>query len=48
MTCDESDADCLRIAARILRERARHQTFALRVIVRVLQRTADRIDGERR
>ncbi len=40
-----SDAACLRDAARILRARARRQTFALRVITRVLERTADRIEA---
>jgi len=44
-----SDAACLRDAARILHTRARKQTFALRVIIRVLQRTASRIEaGETR
>jgi hypothetical protein len=41
--CAGSDADCLRRAARILHERARKETFALRVLIRVLERTADRI-----
>jgi hypothetical protein len=40
-----SDAACLRDAARILHTRARRKTFALRVIIRVLQRAADRIEA---
>jgi len=44
-----SDAACLRDAAWILHTRVRRKTFALRVIIRVLQRTADRIEaGETR
>jgi hypothetical protein len=41
---DKTDAACLRDAARVLHTRARKRTFALRVIIRVLQRTADRIE----
>lgn len=44
MSTDVSDAACLRGAARILSIRSRKTTFALRVIIRVLQRTADRIE----
>jgi hypothetical protein len=44
-TTRSADATCLREAARILQARARKQTFALRVIIRVLQRTADRIEA---
>ena len=40
----EADAACLRAAARVLYTSARKQTFVLRVIIRVLQRTADRIE----
>jgi len=43
-TTTTTDAACLREAARILQARARKQTFMLRVIIRVLQRTADRIE----
>ena len=39
----KADAACLRNAARILHAQAKRETFALRVIIRVLQRTADRI-----
>ena len=44
MRNDKTDADCLRDAAWVLHTRARRQTFSLRVIIRVLQRTADRIE----
>ena len=44
MRNDKTDAACLRDAAWILRKRASRQTFALRVIIRVLERTADRIE----
>jgi hypothetical protein len=45
MRDDAADAACLRRAAWILHKRARQpQTFVLRVIIRVLQRTADRIE----
>lgn len=37
-------AGCLRDAAWILHTRATRQTFMLRVIIRVLHRTADRIE----
>ena len=40
----KTDAECLRGAARVLHARARKQTFMLRVIIRVLQRSADRIE----
>jgi hypothetical protein len=39
-----ASATCLRDAAWILHTRARKQTFALRVIIRVLHRTADKIE----
>jgi hypothetical protein len=42
---DLADAAILRHAAWVLRRRAPKVTFALRVIIRVLERTADRIDG---
>lgn len=41
----DPEADCLRKAALILRSRAKRQTFAIRVIIRVLQRTADQIEA---
>ena len=41
-----SEPDCLRKAALILSTRARRKTFALRVIIRVLEREADRIEHE--
>ena len=44
MRNDETDAACLRDAAWILHTRATRRTFALRVIIRVLERTADRIE----
>jgi hypothetical protein len=44
MRNDKTDADCLRDAAWILHTRAKRQTFALRVIIRVLQLRADRIE----
>jgi len=37
-----TDAEVLRRAAVILRQRAKRQTFMLRVIIRVLERAADR------
>ena len=37
------DAFCLRESAEILRRRAKRKTFALQVILRVLERTADKI-----
>ena len=40
-----SDADCLRRAARILQYRVPRQTFAVRVIQRVLARLASRIEA---
>jgi hypothetical protein len=46
MRNDKTDAACLRDAAWVLHTRARRKTFALRVIIRVLQRTADRIEHE--
>ncbi len=45
MRTDEDDAACLRVAALVLHTRAKKHTFMLRVIIRVLQRTADRIDA---
>jgi hypothetical protein len=44
MRNDKTDAACLRDAAWILHTRAMRRTFTLRVIIRVLQRTADRIE----
>jgi hypothetical protein len=44
MRNDKTDAACLRDAAWILHTRATRVTFTLRVIIRVLQRTADRIE----
>jgi hypothetical protein len=44
MRDDKADAACLRDAARVLHTRARKRTFMLQVIIRVLQRTADRIE----
>lgn len=44
MTSEQWDAAALRVAAGVLHRRARKQTFALQVIIRLLQRTADRID----
>lgn len=44
-TSDQADATCLRLAARILLARGPRKTpFTLRVVVRVLQRVADRIE----
>ena len=40
----DPEPDCLRKAALILSTRARRKTFTLRVIIRVLERTADRIE----
>lgn len=40
----KTDAACLRDAAWILSARSRKQTFAMRVICRVLQRCADKIE----
>jgi hypothetical protein len=44
MRNDKTDAACLRDAAWVLRTRAMRRTFMLRVIIRVLERTADRIE----
>lgn len=44
MRSDKADAACLRDAAWVLRTRARKQTFALRVVIRVLELRADRIE----
>jgi hypothetical protein len=44
MRDDKADAACLRDAARVLHTRARKRTFALRVIIRVLELRADRIE----
>ena len=41
---DKTDADCLREAAWVLHTRAKRKTFALRVVIRVLQIRADRIE----
>jgi len=43
-TGSKADAACLRDAARILRTRSRRRTFSLRVIIRVLELRADRIE----
>lgn len=43
-TREARDAACLRDAARVLRTRSRRLTFALRVIIRVLELRADRIE----
>lgn len=40
----KTDAACLRNAAWILHTRSKRQTFTLRVIIRVLQLRADRIE----
>jgi hypothetical protein len=45
--CDGRDAGSLRQAAAVLRRRPPRQTSALRVIARVLELRADRIDGRR-
>lgn len=42
---DLGDAATLRHAAWVLHHRAKRVTFPLRVLIRVLERTADRIDG---
>jgi hypothetical protein len=44
MRDDKTDAACLRDAAWVLHTRAKRKTFALRVIIRVLQLRADRIE----
>ena len=44
MRTDKTDAECLRDAAWVLQTRAKRKTFALRVIIRVLQLRADRIE----
>jgi hypothetical protein len=41
---DQNDAKCLRDAAWVLRTRAKQLTFPLRVVIRVLERSADRIE----
>jgi hypothetical protein len=41
---DERDSLVLREAAQILAARAKRRTFALAVIIRVLERAADRIN----
>ncbi len=43
---DTADAETLRGAAEVLHARAKKHTFMLRVIIRVLQRTADHIERE--
>ena len=45
MRNDKTDAACLRDAAWVLHTRAEKKTFALRVIIRVLQLRADRIEN---
>lgn len=45
MRTDASDAKCLRDAAWVLHTRADKVTFMLRVVIKVLKRTADSIDG---
>lgn len=40
---DKADAKCLREAAQVLRARGR-KTFAIQVIIRVLERIADKLD----
>jgi hypothetical protein len=40
-----ADAETLRAAAEVLATRAKRRTFALRVVIRVLERSADLIDG---
>jgi hypothetical protein len=44
MRNDKTDAACLRDAAWVLHTRARKRTFLLRVIIRVLELRADRIE----
>jgi hypothetical protein len=44
MRDDKADTACLRDAAWIRHTRAKKKTFALRVIIRVLQLRADRIE----
>jgi hypothetical protein len=48
MRDDKTDADCLRDAAWILHKRAPKRTFMLRVIIRVLELRADRIENSGR
>ena len=45
MRDDAADARALREASLVLAARARRQTFVLRVIIRCLQRAADRIEA---
>ena len=44
MRNDKTDAACLRDAAWVLHTRAMRHTFMLRVVIRVLERAADRIE----
>lgn len=48
MRTDESDAKCLRDAAWVMQTRVEHVTFSVRVVIRVLQRTADWIENKGR
>lgn len=48
MRDEKADAAALRNAARVLRERADKQTFALRVVVRTLDRAATMIEEKAR
>ena len=41
----EPDADCLRESAMILRKRTRKHPFTIMVIIKVLEKIADRIES---
>jgi hypothetical protein len=43
----QQDAGCLRAAASILEARTAKRTFGLRVVVKVLRNTADRLESQR-